>query len=181
MHNQYWKTATQFQGRIFKSAFSFIYRGHIAFLPFSFSFFFLFTLWTCHGNLRYLHKVWAAIWASFFCFFILVSWDKFSVCNPGWPLTHYVAQCDIKFTAILLPQPSSIVIIGVWQYYSQLHLCLKINKITGILYSIGLGHYFWFNEYHFFRIRKPHRETWVFCMLAMLLELFFTWLNMAHG
>lgn len=105
-----------------------------------------------------------------------MSWDKFSVYNPGWPLTHFAAQCDLKFTAILLPQPSGIVIIGVWQYYSQLHLSLKINKMTGILYSIGLGHYFhWFNEHHFFRISKPHRENmgplYACCALGIILYM----------
>lgn len=99
-----------------------------------------------------------------------------------------MAQCDLKFTAILMPQPSSVVIIDVWQYYSQLHLSLKINKINGILYSIGLGHYsHWFTEYHFFRISKPHRENMgpLYVCYAPGIMLYMTehgpWVGTKHG
>jgi hypothetical protein len=63
---------------------------------------------------------------------LLFFWDRFSLCSPGWPWTHYVAMVGLK-VIILLPPP-----LQCWDYGSALSCLvpemilnrLEVNKST---------------------------------------------------
>lgn len=63
-----------------------------------------------------------------FCF-----WDKFSLCSPGWPETHYVAQVGFKLT-ILLPKPPQH-----W-HYSHDPLALTSSDLNFLVQLIDFVH-----------------------------------------